>query len=82
MPIEYFDFKEQKKLSKLIFHLNHSLESSELIRKTNLNYIFKNYQFTKEKNFNIEKSSKYSFFNGYWKEVKYAEFSKEFIGNP
>ena len=79
LPLSFFDFKSQNYFSKKIFDVNMFLANSSLINKLQLDSIFENFRFTKDDEGLSKISSKTGYFDGYWKSMKYIDFSSEFI---
>ena len=79
LPLSFFDFKSQNYFSKKIFDVNIFLANSSLINKLQLDSIFENFRFTKDDEGLSKISSKTGYFDGYWKSMKYIDFSSEFI---
>ena len=81
LPLSNFNFKSQGLISKLLFYINHKLETTELVRSSFLYSYFKNFKYTKADSFSVDNKSKVIYFNDYWKDMIYADFSKDFILN-
>ena len=79
LPLSFFDFKSQNYFSEKIFDVNIFLANSSLINKLQLDSIFENFRFTKDDEGLNKISSKTGYFDGYWKSMKYIDFSSEFI---
>ena len=79
LPLSFFDFKSQNYFSKKIFDVNIFLANSSLVNKLQLDSIFENFRFTKDDEGLSKISSKTGYFDGYWKSMKYIDFSSEFI---
>ena len=79
LPLSFFDFKSQNYFSKKIFDVNMFLANSSLINKLQLDSIFENFRFIKDDEGLNKISSKTGYFDGYWKSMKYIDFSSEFI---
>ena len=79
LPLSFFDFKSQNYFSKNIFDVNIFLANSSLVNKLQLDSIFENFRFTKDDEGLSKISSKTGYFDGYWKSMKYIDFSSEFI---
>lgn len=79
LPLSFFDFKSQNYFSKKIFDINMFLANSSLINKLQLDSIFENFRFIKDDEGLNKISSKTGYFDGYWKSMKYIDFSSEFI---
>ena len=79
LPLSFFDFKSQNYFSKKIFDVNIFLANSSLVNKLQLDSIFENFRFTKDDEGLNKISSKTGYFDGYWKSMKYIDFSSEFI---
>ena len=52
-----------------------------MIRRSFLHSYFKNFKYTKADSFSFDTQSKVIYFNDYWKDMIYADFSKDFILN-
>jgi hypothetical protein len=79
IPLDAFGFKEQSSLSSNIFKAAHYLESNTLIRKLKLHHLVKEYKFTKEHEDLMNLNLNRYFFNSYWKDLNYLNFSKHFM---
>lgn len=79
LPINYFGFKQQSKISYNFFKANMRLNTSKKFEISGLNKIFEKYKFTKDDYNFFEQNYKIKFFNGYWKEMKYVSASKNFL---
>ena len=81
LPLSNFNLKSQNLISKIVFYTNHKLETTGLIRRSFLHSYFKNFKYTKADSFSFDTQSKVIYFNDYWKDMIYADFSKDFILN-
>lgn len=70
-------FYEQRYLNKKIFNLFLALNTSS----TFSNSFFNKYKYTKEYSEKLNDHDTIIFFNGYWKDISYPEFSKNYILN-
>lgn len=79
LPISQFNFKKRHYLSSKMFNVFLKLNYSKFLNISIFKKFLSKYFYTKEKDLEKENNSKIIFFNGYWKDIKYADYSKNFI---
>jgi len=78
-PSKINGFSEESYLNKKIFNLLLKLNTSQKISNTFIKKYIIHYKFTKEYSSNLNINDPVIFFNGYWKNMSYVNFSKEYI---
>ena len=78
-PSKNNGFSEVTYLNKKKFNLFLRLNSSQKISSTFIKKYITQYKFTKEYSSNLNTEDHVIFFNSYWKNMVYVEFSKEYI---
>ncbi len=79
LPLSYFGFKKENKINSITFKSLNKLSHSRSTKFLNMDNTLSRYQYTKEHDDYEKINQKKLYFNGYWKNQKYIEFSKEFI---
>ena len=79
LPLENFGFTEQTLFSKFQFNSLLKINSNRYIKKSILKSLFRDYKFIKDNDDILNQKSKKIFLNGYWKDMKYIENSREWL---
>ncbi len=79
LPLSYFGFKEENKFNSIKFKTLNKLHNSSATKFLNMHDSLSGYQYTKDNDEYEKIKQKKLYFNGYWKNQKYIEFSREFI---
>ena len=77
LPLKLFGFDEPNFIPKNIFNLLERINRSNKFEK--FSFLMDEYRFTTDKDSFLGSDKKKYFFNGYWKNLNYINFSKQYI---
>tara|TARA_B100000242_G_C43046608_1_gene488590 strand:+ start:1889 stop:2782 length:894 start_codon:yes stop_codon:yes gene_type:complete len=81
LPLKYFGFKKENRFNLITFKSLHKLNHSRASKYLKIDNILSKYQYLKEHNEYEKIKNKKLHLNGYWKNPKYINFSKDFIAS-